>query len=69
MADYKSVRFRCENTLLKEVDSYRTRYRCRTQIIEEALRLYLPVLAQTDKKNKIEQDANSLSWRDKLLDV
>jgi len=32
------------------------------------LRLYLPVLAQTDKRKKIEQTANSSSWRDGLLD-
>lgn len=63
-----SVRARLDVELLNEVDSYITRYRTRTQIIEEALRLYLPVLAQNDKKKKIEQNANSLSWRDGLLD-
>jgi|TARA_R110002074_G_scaffold37314_3_gene101335 metal-responsive CopG/Arc/MetJ family transcriptional regulator len=63
-----SVRARLDVELLSEVDSYITRYRTRTQIIEEALRLYLPVLAQTDKRKKIEQNANSSSWRDGLLD-
>jgi metal-responsive CopG/Arc/MetJ family transcriptional regulator len=62
------VRARLDVELLSEVDSYITRYRTRTQIIEEALRLYLPVLAQTDKRKKIEQNANSSGWRDGLLD-
>lgn len=63
-----SVRARLDVELLEEVDSYIHRYRTRTQIIEDALRAYLPVLAKTDKRKKIDQNANSLNWRDGLLD-
>ena len=66
MADYKSVRFRCENTLLNEVDNYRTRYRCRTQIIENALRNYIPILAEHDKKDHMSAAALSSNWRSML---
>ena len=41
----KSVRFLCDKTLLDEVDAYRSRYICRTEIIEAALRQYLKVVA------------------------
>jgi metal-responsive CopG/Arc/MetJ family transcriptional regulator len=41
----KSVRFLCDEKLLGEVDAYRSRYICRTEIIEAALRQYLKVVA------------------------
>ena len=37
----KSIRFLIEDDLLSEVDGYKSRYICRTQIIEAALRAYL----------------------------
>ena len=40
----KSVRFNCEQTLLEQLDAYRSRYVCRTQLIEQALRNYLKLL-------------------------
>ena len=41
----KSVRFLCDKKLLDEVDAHRSRYICRTEIIEAALRQYLKVVA------------------------
>ena len=41
----KSIRFLIEDDLLSEVDRHRSRYVCRTQIIEAALRAYLRVVA------------------------
>ena len=43
--EMKSVRFLCDEKLLGEVDAYRSRYICRTEIIEAALRQYLKVVA------------------------
>lgn len=42
----KSVRFRCDEKLLDEVDAHKSRYVCRTEIIEAALRHYLKVVAK-----------------------
>ena len=63
MTDYKSVRFRCEHGLLDQVDRYRTRYRCRTQIIEDSLRNYLNILAENDKRDHIAASQVSADWR------
>ena len=41
----KSVRFLCDEKLLNEVDAHRSRYVCRTEIIEAALRQYLKTVA------------------------
>ena len=41
----KSVRFLCDENLLSEVDAHRSRYVCRTEIIEAALRQYLKTVA------------------------
>jgi len=43
--EMKSVRFLCDEKLLNEVDAHRSRYICRTEIIEAALRQYLKVVA------------------------
>jgi metal-responsive CopG/Arc/MetJ family transcriptional regulator len=43
--EMKSVRFLCDDKLLDEVDAHRSRYICRTEIIEAALRQYLKVVA------------------------
>lgn len=51
MSDKKSVRFNCEETLLTEIDAYRSRYVCRTQLIEQALQHYLAML----KKNGVQK--------------
>ena len=50
MDDKKSVRFNCEETLLTELDAYRSRYVCRTQLIEQALKHYLAMLKQNGVK-------------------
>jgi metal-responsive CopG/Arc/MetJ family transcriptional regulator len=66
MSEYRSVRARLEKVLLNEVDTYRTRYRSRTEIIDAALRQYLPELAKHDKQAAISADASSLNWRENL---
>lgn len=50
MDDKKSVRFNCEEGLLHELDAYRSRYVCRTQLIEQALKHYLAMLRQSGVK-------------------
>ena len=66
MSEYRSVRTRLEKALLHEVDAYRHRYRSRTEIIDAALRQYLPELAKQDKQAAISADASSLNWRENL---
>jgi hypothetical protein len=46
----KSIRFLIEDDLLLEVDGYKSRYICRTQIIEAALRAYLRSVAANGGK-------------------
>jgi metal-responsive CopG/Arc/MetJ family transcriptional regulator len=48
--EMKSVRFLCDDKLLDEVDAHRSRYICRTEIIEAALRQYLKVIAANGNK-------------------
>ena len=46
----KSIRFLCDDQLLKEVDSHRSRYVCRTAIIEAALKHYLKTVKKNDDR-------------------
>ena len=56
MNDKKSVRFNCEEALLTELDAYRSRYVCRTQLIEQALKHYLAMLkAERCQTGQLEQ--------------
>jgi len=65
MSEYRSVRARLEKNLINEIDSYRTRYRTRTAILDAALRQYLPELEKHDKQAQL--SAASLSnWRSML---
>ena len=66
MSEYRSVRTRLEKALLHGVDAYRHRYRSRTEIIEAALRQYLPELPKHDKQAAISADASSLNWKENL---
>lgn len=42
----KAVRCNCDADLIAELDSYRTRFYCRTQMIEQAIKNYLELLKQ-----------------------
>lgn len=42
----KSVRFNCEETLVGELDEYKSRYVSRTQMIEQAIKNYIALLKQ-----------------------
>ena len=44
----KSIRFLCEEKLLSEVDAHRSRFVCRTAIIEAALKHYLKTVKNND---------------------
>lgn len=57
MNDKKSIRFNCDEALLAELDAYKSRFVCRTQLIEQALKHYLTML----KKNGVKQD-NWTGW-------
>ena len=46
----KSIRFLCEEELLNEVDSRRSRFVCRTAIIDAALRHYLEAVKNNDDR-------------------
>ena len=46
----KSIRFLCDDQLLNQVDAYRSRYVCRTAIIEAALRHYLKTVKNNDDR-------------------
>jgi hypothetical protein len=37
----KSIRFRCDQDLLNNLDKYKTRFVCRTEIIQAALSFYI----------------------------
>ena len=44
----KSIRFLCDDQLLNEVDAHRSRFVCRTAIIEAALKHYLKTVKNND---------------------
>lgn len=46
MNKFRSIRFNCDRELLCELDSYRSRYVSRTQMLEVALSRYLADLKQ-----------------------
>ena len=50
MDNKKSIRFNCDAELLNEIDAYKSRYVCRTQLIESALQHYLAMLKQKGVK-------------------
>jgi metal-responsive CopG/Arc/MetJ family transcriptional regulator len=58
MTDKKSIRFNCKEAIVKELDSYKSRYVCRTQLIENALQHYLVML----KRHGVQQDNNWSGW-------
>mgnify|MGYP000249763309 CR=1 FL=1 len=57
MDNKKSIRFNCDAELLNEIDAYKSRYVCRTQLIESDLQHYLVML----KKNGVKQ-GNWSGW-------
>jgi len=57
MTSKRQVRFNCDQNLLAELDLYRSRYVCRTQIIEMAIGNYLALLKQHGVKPN-----SQLSW-------
>lgn len=59
MNNKKSIHFNCEEALLDELDTYRSRYVCRTQLIENAVHHYLALL----KKNGVQKG----SWSGWLI--
>jgi hypothetical protein len=46
----KSIRFLCEEKLLSEVNAHRSRFVCRTAIIEAALKHYLKTVKNNDDR-------------------
>ena len=46
----KNIRFLCDDQLLNEVDAHRSRFVCRTAIIEAALRHYLKTVKNNDDR-------------------
>lgn len=46
MSNTKSVHFKCEKMLVDELDRYRNRYVCRTELLEVAVKRYLNFLRE-----------------------